>query len=371
MVQQEIIDAGIKDKRVIESMRNTPRHEFVSMSQRQVAYFDMALPIGESQTISPPFVVAFMTEALQLQPRDKVLEIGTGSGYQAAVLSSLVADVYTIEIVPALGHKAARTLRRLRLNNVHTKVGDGYQGWPENAPFDKIIVTCSPEQVPPELVRQLKEGGRMIVPVGRRYQQALVLLKKVDGKMVAEALRPTLFVPMTGDAEARRQVKPDPENPALANGGFEQTFGDPPVPLTWYYQRQLKVVSDGRAPEGENYVTFTNRQAGRGCRALQGFAVDSREVSALEVSLQVRGKEIRPGQTRQQMPVLAIVFYDEGRAMLGQVVMGPWRGSFDWQGEAARFPVPARTREGILRIGLMGGVGEISFDDVKLKAVGR
>ena len=239
----------------------------------------MALPIGEGQTISPPFIVAFMTEAIDPQPGDKVLEIGTGSGYQAAVLSPLVREVYTIEIVAPLGHKAEKLLQRLHYDNVHVKVGDGYRGWAEHAPFDKIIVTCSPEQAPPELVAELKEGGRMVIPVGQRYQQTLYLLKKVAGKMVSEALLPTLFVPMTGAAEQRRQVKPDPLHPTLENGDFEQVEGDPPRPVGWHYQRQLKVISDGDAPSGKNYVLFSNDQPGRPSQALQGFAVDGRKVA--------------------------------------------------------------------------------------------
>ena len=369
MVDEEIVAAGVKDKRVIESMRNTPRHEFVPLSQFRLAYLDMALPIGESQTISAPFVVAFMTESLDPRPEDKVLEIGTGSGYQAAVLSPLVREVYTIEIVAPLGHRAAQTLKRLRYDNVYAKVGDGYQGWPEHAPFDKIIVTCSPERVPPALVAQLKEGGRMVIPVGERYQQALYLLTKTDGQMVAEALRPTLFVPMTGQAEEGREVLPDPANPTLSNGGFEKSFGDPPMPNGWYYQRQLTLVTADDAPEGKSYITFTNSEPGRGCRALQGFAVDGREVRQLAVSLHVRGRDIRPGQTREQMPVLAIAFYDEKRGPLGQVLLGPWRDSFSWQREVARFNVPPRAREAIFRIGLLGAVGEISFDAIEVKAV--
>src|SRR6266700_1372972 len=170
MVDEEVIAAGVKDPRVIKSMRSTPRHEFVVQSQWPQAYFDMSLPIGEGQTISPPVIVAYMTEQLDPQPTDKVLEIGTGSGYQAAVLSPLVKDVYSIEIVEQLGKHAKLTLDRLKYTNVHTKIGDGYLGWPDQAPFDKIIVTCSPEKVPQALVDQLKEGGRMIVPVGEPYQ---------------------------------------------------------------------------------------------------------------------------------------------------------------------------------------------------------
>ena len=210
MVDEEIVGAGVKNPRVIDAMRKTPRHEFIPFAQRAHAYLDMALPIGEGQTISPPFIVAYMTESIDPQPGDKVLEIGTGSGYQAAVLSPLVHEVYTIEIVPALGRKAEKTLQRLGYSNVHVKVGDGYQGWTENAPFDKIIVTCSPEKAPPELVAELKEGGRMIIPVGQRYQQTLYLLKKTKGKMVSEALLPTLFVPMTGEAEKERKVPARP-----------------------------------------------------------------------------------------------------------------------------------------------------------------
>ncbi len=258
MVADEIVEAGVKNPRVIEAMRNTPRHEFVPLGQRKNAYFDMALPIGEGQTISPPFIVAYMTEAIDPQPSDKVLEIGTGSGYQAAVLSKLVGEVYTIEIVASLGHRAAKVLEKLRYDNVHVKVGDGYQGWPEHAPFDKIIVTCSPEKVPPALAEQLREGGRMVIPVGERYQQTLYLLKKTGGKLVAEALQSTLFVPMTGKAETNRQVRPDPARPAIENGGFESVAGDPPRPLGWHYQRQLKIVADRSAPEGKQYVTFSN-----------------------------------------------------------------------------------------------------------------
>ena len=163
MVDEEIVAAGVSHRGVIRAMRTTPRHEFVPLAQRRYAYLDMALPIGESQTISPPFVVAYMTELLDPKPGDKVLEIGTGSGYQAAVLSGLVREVYTIEIVEKLGRRAARTLKRLKYANVYAKIGDGYQGWPEKAPCDKILVTCSPERVPAPLVAQLKEGGRMVV----------------------------------------------------------------------------------------------------------------------------------------------------------------------------------------------------------------
>ena len=216
MVIGEVIGAGITNARV---MSVTPRHEFVPAKLFDRAYLDMSLPIGEHQTITPPMLVAYMTDQLDPQPNDSVLEIGTGSGYQAAVLSPLVKEVYSIEIVEKLGKQAERTLKRLKYNNVFTKIGDGYLGWPEKAPFDKIIVTCSPEKVPQPLVDQLKEGGRMIVPVGEPYQQVFHLLKKENGRLTNEALRPTLFVPMTGKADERREVTADPLHPTPDESG--------------------------------------------------------------------------------------------------------------------------------------------------------
>ncbi len=204
MVAEEIVGAGIKNKRVIQALQKTARHEFVSVKQRPYAYYDMALPIGSQQTISPPFIVAFMTESLNPQPTDRVLEIGTGSGYQAAILSPLVSHIYTIEIVKPLARRAASTLKRLKYKNISTRLGDGYLGWPAAAPFDKIIVTCSPEKVPQPLIDQLREGGLMVIPVGQRYQQSLYLFRKTNGKLTSETLEATFFVPMTGEAERRR-----------------------------------------------------------------------------------------------------------------------------------------------------------------------
>ena len=362
------MDAGVKNARVIEAMRRTPRHEFVPLNERKNAYLDMALPIGEGQTISPPFIVAYMTETIDPQPEDKVLEIGTGSGYQAAVLSPLVREVYTIEIVEPLGRKAMKTLERLHYDNVHAKIGDGYQGWAEHAPFDKIIVTCSPEDVPPKLVEELKEGGRMVIPMGERYQQSLYLLKKTGGKLETEALKPTLFVPMTGEAESQRKVHPDPAKPGIENGGFEQSVGDPPEAAVWHYQRQMKIVSDKAAPEGGHYAVFSNAEPGRGSQALQGFALDGRKVKALSVSFYIRGQDIRRGPKADDSPKLVILFYDENRASAGLGIVGPWAGTFDWRREERRIEVPARTREAIVCIGLLGGVGEVAFDDIELKA---
>jgi protein-L-isoaspartate(D-aspartate) O-methyltransferase len=196
MVQQQLKPRGIKDERVLAAMVKVPREEFVPADQRPDAYEDGPLPIGYDQTISQPYIVAFMTEQLRPKATDRVLEIGTGSGYEAAILAELAADVYTIEIVRPLAKTAEDTLQRLGYKNVHLKVGDGYQGWPEEAPFDAIIVTCSPDKVPQPLTDQLKDGRRMVIPVGERFAQQLYLLEKKNGQLKESATLPVRFVPM-------------------------------------------------------------------------------------------------------------------------------------------------------------------------------
>ena len=199
MVRYQIAARGIQDPRILAAMRRVPRHEFVPQNLRPAAYDDRALPIGEEQTISQPYIVALMSEVLELTPDDRVLEIGTGSGYQAAVLAELTDQIYSIEIIESLGLRAEQTLRRLGYDQIRLKIGDGYLGWPEHAPFDAIIVTCAPEQIPPPLVDQLAEGGRMVIPVGPRHAQELVLVVKEQGRIRQQEIIPVLFVPMTGD----------------------------------------------------------------------------------------------------------------------------------------------------------------------------
>jgi protein-L-isoaspartate(D-aspartate) O-methyltransferase len=199
MVQRQLIPRGINDQRVLAAMAKVPREEFVAPESRTASYEDGPLPIGYGQTISQPYVVAFMTQQLRPQPGDRVLEVGTGSGYQAAILAELVSDVYSVEIVEPLAKNAETTLQRLGYKNVHVKVGDGYKGWPEQGPFDAIIVTCAPDKVPQALVDQLKDDGRMVIPVGDRFAQQLYLFEKKNGQLKQSATLPVRFVPMVSE----------------------------------------------------------------------------------------------------------------------------------------------------------------------------
>lgn len=196
MVQTQIVARGVHDQAVIAAIRAVPRHRFVPSRLRSSAYEDGPLPIGHGQTISQPYIVAYMTELLRLKPGARVLEIGTGSGYQAAVLVQVTRAVYTVEIIPELGREAQARLKALGYT-VHTRMADGYDGWPEQAPFDAIIVTAAAEYIPPPLVQQLKDGGRMVIPVGSPFVvQTLMLVEKAGGKVRTESLIPVRFVPL-------------------------------------------------------------------------------------------------------------------------------------------------------------------------------
>jgi protein-L-isoaspartate(D-aspartate) O-methyltransferase len=200
MITAQIAGRGIQDPRVIEAMRRVPRHRFVPEEYRKEAYEDYPLPIGEGQTISQPYIVAFMTEILAPQPGQKVLEIGTGSGYQAAVLAEMGAEVTTIEILPSLAEKAQARLAELGYGRVRVMTGDGYRGYPASAPYDAIIVTAAPERIPEPLIEQLAVGGRLVVPIGRYTQELKLLRKTADGTTVEDVL-PVRFVPMVGEVE--------------------------------------------------------------------------------------------------------------------------------------------------------------------------
>jgi protein-L-isoaspartate(D-aspartate) O-methyltransferase len=199
MVERQIKARGVMDHATIKACMKVPRHRFVLPQYINSAYSDSPLPIEEGQTISQPYIVAFMTEALNLKTTDKVLEIGTGSGYQAAILAEICDSVFTIEIFPKLGEKAIDLFAELGYKNIFVKIGDGYQGWQEHAPFDAIIVTCAPSKIPEPLKTQLAEGGRMIIPVDDLYGQSLVLLEKKKGKLRQEKVLPVRFVPMINE----------------------------------------------------------------------------------------------------------------------------------------------------------------------------
>jgi len=203
MIQRQLKARGIKVEKVLDAFRQVKRHHFVPKQYRDEAYDDHPLPIGEGQTISQPYIVAFMTEALHLSEKDKILEVGTGSGYQAAILSVLSDSVYTIEINENLAKRARTTLDTLGYDDVHVKTGDGYKGWEEHAPYDAIIVTAAPTHIPPPLKTQLREGGRMIIPVGEGFAQKLVYLKKEGGKLVQRGEFPVRFVPLIDSTGTR------------------------------------------------------------------------------------------------------------------------------------------------------------------------
>lgn len=367
MVDVAVKKAGVKDPRVLQAISDTRRHEFVPRNMLNRAYLDAGVPIGFKQTISSPFIVAYMTETLDPQPTDRVLEIGTGSGYQAAILSPLVKEVYSIEIVKPLGLRAAKVLKKLKYKNVTTKIGDGYLGWEEHAPFDKIIVTCSPEDIPQPLVDQLKEGGMIVVPIGERHQQTLYQMIKKDGKMVQKALRPTLFVAMTGTAEDNRKVKPDPANPVLLNSSFEEGLDENGFVKGWYYQRQLAQVNTGKIPDGKSYVQFDNRIPGQHAHLMQAIAIDGKQVPVVSFSAMVATVNVIQGLYPKDMADIVLTFYNEDQKDVSTTYLGPLTGTSDWQLLTKQVRVPHSAKMAIVRIGLFGATGVAKFDNVRLE----
>lgn len=367
LIRNVLIPGGIKDPRVLDSVAKTLRHEFVPSQYVKQAYLDIAIPIGESQTISSPFIVSLMTEALEPKSTDKVLEIGTGSGYQAAILSPLVQDVYTIEIVEDLGQRTTELLANLGYKNVHCRIGDGFKGWPEQAPFDKIIVTCSPADVPKPLVEQLKEGGLMVIPVGERYQQMLYLMRKKGDKLEREALTPTLFVPMTGDAEKTRTVQPDPKHPELSNTGFEEPLiRDFHIP-GWYYQFGCKQIEDSQAPTGKFVVEFQGTDPQLPNMLLQGMPIDGRAVRKIKLGAWIKLENVKVGRDKEKSPSVAIQWFDSNRNRIGYNYVGGFKGTRGWKLEERVFNVPMEAREAIVSIGMFGAEGTAWFDGIVLE----
>jgi protein-L-isoaspartate(D-aspartate) O-methyltransferase len=363
MVDEQIARNGIRNDAVLNAMREVPRHLFVDSKYYADAYRDVIIDIGHKQTLSTAYIVGYMTEAIDPQPTDTVLEIGTGSGYQAAVLSKLVKEVYTIEIVEPLGQEAMERLKKLGYTNVHVKIGDGFKGWSEHAPFNKIIITCSPETVPQPLLDQLAEGGKLIVPLGERYQQAFYLFEKHGSQVQKTKMMPTLFVPMTGIAEENRKVRPDGKHPRIRNGGFEASTDG--LPDDWFYVRQGTVEHKG-SPEGKSYLEFSNSETGRDAHALQAVGIDGKRIRAVRLSLLVRVEYTRPGGETWERPGLAIRFFDSQNRPIGEQLIGPWLGTFNWRRLSKEMLVPREAAMAMIQIGLRGSTGKLCVDDVRL-----
>ncbi|MDR2439545.1 MAG: protein-L-isoaspartate(D-aspartate) O-methyltransferase [Planctomycetaceae bacterium] len=381
---------GLENREVIDVMKRIPRHRFVPPLHQSVAYWDQAIAIGHAQTISPPYIVAFMTEQLAPKPNHKVLEIGTGSGYQAAVLSLLVNEVYTIEIIESLGNQAQKLFNKLGMDNVHVRIGDGYQGWSEAAPFDSIIVTCSPESIPQPLIDQLREGGRMIIPVGERFQQFFYLCRKVNGKLHKERLNQTLFVPMTGEAEEQRTVQPNAQNPVLVGGNFDEVREDG-SPVGWHYARNVEIITVNDAPNGKKIARFINKPekktpaannpdnknqiptkpqiAVQTVQLLQGFAVDGRVVSKLKIDYWIRGQQIVARRGHVMTPTGIIALYDENRNQIDEILLGSCKGTFTWEKVSREILIKPKTREVVLLIGLPLATGQLDVHNITVERV--
>ncbi|MDR0336236.1 MAG: protein-L-isoaspartate(D-aspartate) O-methyltransferase [Planctomycetaceae bacterium] len=371
---------GLENPDVIDVMKRIPRHRFVPPLHQSIAYWDQAIAIGHAQTISPPYIVAFMTEQLTPKPNDKVLEIGTGSGYQAAVLSLLVRDVYTIEIVESLGNQAKKLIETLGMDNVHVRIGDGYQGWSEAAPFDSIIVTCSPESIPQPLIDQLREGGRMIIPVGERFQQSFYLCKKINGKLNKERLSQTLFVPMTGEAEEQRSIQPDAKNPAIVGGNFDEVRQDG-SPIGWHYVRNVEILTVNDAPNGNKIARFTKKLEKKSstdknqspqeqpsvAQMLQGFALDGREVSKLKIEYWIRGQQVVARRGHVMTPTGVISFFDEHRRQIAEIPLGSCKGTFAWEKVSRQIAVKPETREAVLLLGLPLATGQLDVHNISVQ----
>ena len=335
-----------------------PRHEFVPSHAAEPGLRGFRrCSIGYKQTITWPFVVAFMTEALDPQPTDRVLEIGTGTGYQAAVLSLLVDEVDSIEIIPALGKAAEKRLKRLGYKNVKTKIGDGYLGWPERAPFDKIILTCSPEKIPQPLVDQLKEGGGWSCRWAAAMSRRSPCSRKSRAGSSGRSLLPTLFVPMTGRSDKERTIKPDPLHPEIRNGGFEEREAN--GPLRRLVLPAAMKANDRDAAEGRVCVpSSTTKSRASGRRPCKAMGIDGSRIASLAVQSEMsRRQNVVDGAQPFEKAGLQVSFHNF-RRLMGDVDRHPLRRhSTDWRTANGAVPVPEEARETVIRVGLNGATG--------------
>lgn len=368
MVREELTAQGIKNDRVLRAMGQVPREQFLPLTKRKFAYLDMPIPIGEAQYMPPPLRTADLLEQIDPQPSDKVLVVGTGSGYGPGVLSRIVREVYAIEIVPELAREAAATFQRLKYSNITSKQGDGFAGWAEHAPYDKMLVECAPESVPPPLVEQLKEGGVLVIPVGEHFQQTLFKYRKQNGKLTVEQSRPTLFLPMIGKAKFLQTTDTAAQEPQILNPSFETEFeGDKNLPANWYFVKQAQVIEYPTAPNGKRVLWFKNETPGHASIAIQGFACDGRKVKLLTITLNVKVKSVIRGQNLEQLPRLEIMYLNENNRAIHHDFIGPWFLTGDWTEQQARFQVPPQARAALIRIGLLGATGEAWFDNLRMK----
>jgi protein-L-isoaspartate(D-aspartate) O-methyltransferase len=245
---------------------------------------------------------------------------------------------------------------------VQVRTGDGYLGWKEAAPFDGIIVACSPERVPPPLIDQLREGGRIVIPLGAGYEQMIYVLTKTNGMMLRESVASTVFVPMSGRAEREREKPRSPTAPTLNNPSFESVLGGSLRPTGWYHQRQIRAMPAGGVPDGGRFALFENRSPGRTAETSQAIGLDGRRCRGLVISGWVKGDGIARGPGERERASIVLAFYNARREMIGAVATGDWEGTFGWRGFEETVEVPTAAREAVLRIGLCGATGSLSVD---------
>ena len=373
MVEEVIIGVGDQGRAGDQGdAGDCPRTNSSMPKYRREAYFDMAFPIGDKQTISPPFIVAYMTEPLDPQPTDKVLEIGTGSGYQAAVLSPLVKEVYTIEIVESLGKSAAdaRSSGSKYKNVVHQSRRRLSRLARARARSTKSSSPARPRKCPSPLIDQLKEGGSMVVPVGERYQQTLYSLPQ-EGRQ-AGSRDAAAHAVRAHDRQGRRspqgQARPGQTRSSSTAASKKKPTQRGPARLV--LRTACEVGGRREAPDGKHYVSFTNDEPGRlppiCCKA---FAIDGRKVKQLKVSARVMTKNVVRGADDNEQCYILFTLYDDQRRDLGMQVMGPFLGTSDWHEETRTFDIPITAREGIFRIGLFGATGFAAYDKISIKKV--